>query len=137
MTPQSSEQEQSCAFHLSFCWAKTSIYFCPCAYSVQPFMFCTKLIPNKKYESFVLNAILILELELLCSSRRWERLVSILVDTIGYYNKVSALSFSSLKVKETSYSLILEKAVTIPYQQEPHPFLYTLITLIVKYNAML
>lgn len=50
---------------------------------------------------------------------------------------MSALSSSSLKVKGTSYSLILEKAVAIPYQQEPHPFLHTLITLIVKYKAML
>lgn len=73
----------------------------------------------------------------MCSSRRWERLVSILVDTIGNYNKVSALSSSSLKVKGTSYSLILKKAVAIPYQQEPYLFLYTLITLIVKYKAML
>lgn len=84
-----------------------------------------------------MNTFLILELEVSCSSRRWERLVSISVDTIGYYNKMSALSSSSLKVKGTSYSLILEKAVAIPYQQEPHPFLHTLITLIVKYKAML
>lgn len=64
-------------------------------------------------------------------------MVSILVDTIGYYNKVSALSSSSLKAKGTSYSLIFEKAVAITYQQEPHPFLYALIILIVKYKEML
>lgn len=73
----------------------------------------------------------------MCSSRRWERLVSILVNTIGCYDKVSALSSSSLKVNGTSYSLILKKAVAIPHQQEPYPFLYTLITLIVKYKAVL
>lgn len=64
-------------------------------------------------------------------------MVSILVRTIGYYNKVTALSSSSLKVKGTYSSLILKKAVAILYQQQPYPLLYTLITLIVKYEVML
>lgn len=70
----------------------------------------------------VSNTCVILVLKVFCSFRRWERLASILENTIGYSNKVIALSHSFLKEKGTSYSLILKKAVTFPYQQEPYAF---------------